>query len=975
MNDRHSEFRRTATRQRLALLILVVAVAIMAAKFFQSGEPANSQALLAQAVVLVDAKKLDEARELLETILARESDNLTARLYLGQVEWDGNQHQKAFEQWSRIPDDPPETGAMARYLEGAARLARNEAREAESRLVKAHTLDPQSKGSIEKLLEIYALQLRPDETRDVLDELRLLRPLTLQELAMELLAGTPVYGIDRHQAKLESFIQTDSNDLQSHLGLVRLKLSQGHAAEAHEILDNAPGDLTMAPNAVALLVDVHLQRGRFHQAAQLLNSTQLSADSGALSWKNYGLILAESGDRSQALTALDYASQKAVFDLDLNHRRALLAREMDDNPKAEELLKRGQVLDRIEQNAFLILRSAGRHPALVSQTILEIAEALAEIQHVDIAKEWVSAGQSVSPEHPGLEQLESELAQTAVLSRSQIESPPQQMIQLDRLADRPQEVNQPGTPSIQMKDIAAELGLGGQFDTGNSGKKWIIETVGGGVGVADFDLDGKPDLFFPQGGSALTGDDAHAPLDVLYRNQYPDKFLDVTQRANLTDRGYSQGCSFGDYNNDGAIDLFVTNVGHNVLYENNGDGTLSIVESPEITAPEAASSSVGWGDFDSDGLLDLYVVNYVEDWQRVCRNGAGEISTCLPSGFAAAQDQLLRNQGDGTFADLTASSGIVQSDGRGLGLLITDFDKDDRADIYVANDGSANFLFHNTSQSGEIRFHEIGLLAGVGVSDAGRTEAGMGIASADFDRNGLVDLFVTNFYQEENRLYLNEGDMLFRDATAESGLGLASRMVLGFGTQAVDLDFDGDEDLIVANGDIDNYEAFGRPYRMSPQVFQNVRNAQFAEVSESSGSYFQGKYLGRGVARIDVDGDGVWEVVIVHQDRPTALLRCNSTVGVTAISVRISGTNANRTGIGCEVTLDCGERQYVQALQGGCGYCCSNQPEIRFLLPAESKVRELSIRSPGGFVTTYDTLPEGEKWIVCEGYSVRSARH
>jgi hypothetical protein len=382
------------------------------------------------------------------------------------------------------------------------------------------------------------------------------------------------------------------------------------------------------------------------------------------------------------------------------------------------------------------------------------------------------------------------------------------------------------------------------------------------------------------------------------------------------------------------------------------------------------SSSAAFADLDADGNLDLYVATYVESL-KVCRAADGRVSACDPHSHEGPPDVLYRSNGDGTFTDVSEPSGVAAAeDGKGLGVVVADLDEDGKPDIYVSNDTTPNFLFANrTAPGGPLRFEERGLAAGAALNGTGEAEAGRGIAAADFDGDGRLDLHVTNFYLESNTLYRNLGEGLFEDATRQAGLTAATVPWLGFGTQAADFDLDGDPDLFVANGHIDNFEFRGEPWKMPAQVFRNRGDSRFVEVSAKSGPYFAERCLGRGVARLDWNRDGRPDLVVVNQDRPAALLTNETAETGRFARIQLHGTTSNRDAIGTRLIVTAGGRTQSIFVCGGDGITCSNErTQIIGLGPAE-RIERLEVRWPSGETTNLGDLPIGQTIIVVEGGS------
>ncbi|HLJ11287.1 MAG TPA: CRTAC1 family protein, partial [Planctomycetaceae bacterium] len=453
-----------------------------------------------------------------------------------------------------------------------------------------------------------------------------------------------------------------------------------------------------------------------------------------------------------------------------------------------------------------------------------------------------------------------------------------------------------------------------------------------------------------------------------FRNSGNGRFVDTTANTGLGDQQYSQGCAAGGYNNDGFADLALANFGTNVIYRNNGDGTFSDATAASGIGGEHWSTSLAWSDLDRDGELDLYVVNYVLDALRVCRSDKGIPKTCHVQLYEAEHDVLYLSRGDGAFDDVTDSAGIRVPDGKGLGVVIADLDDDGWPDVYVSNDGTPNFLFHNLgSQTGALKFSEVGLASGAAVGSEGAPKAGMGIACADFDGDGRLDLHVTNFYREGSTLYLNRGDLLFEDGTQRAGLVEPTKPMLGWGTQAIDLDLDGRSELFVSNGYVEHFQRPEEPWPMPPQLFYNQGEGRFAEISRASGEFFAGQYLGRGAARIDWDRDGRPDLIVVHQDRPVALLHNETQSTGRRLILLLHGVESNRDAIGARIRATSAGTAQMLEICGGDGYCASNDRRQIVGLGQALAVDVLEIDWPSGRKDRLTDIPADVELILIEG--------
>ncbi|WP_442507705.1 CRTAC1 family protein [Novipirellula sp. SH528] len=522
---------------------------------------------------------------------------------------------------------------------------------------------------------------------------------------------------------------------------------------------------------------------------------------------------------------------------------------------------------------------------------------------------------------------------------------------------------------IHFTDVAKSLGLNFVYQNGEAGESLMVEAVGGGVGVLDFDRDGHPDLLFSQGGDATAEISSSQPTASLFHNTFSssdsnDSFRDVADAAHLGQYGYGQGVTIGDYNADGFDDVYLTCVGTNTLLANQGDGTFrNVTQSSKTGDGNRWSTSAAFADLNHDGLLDLYVCNYVTYDPKHplnCRNSKGENRICHPREIPPWPNACFINQGDGSFAESAKDRGLVAPGGKSLGVAVADFNADGDPDIYVANDTTANFLFDNR---GDGHFDERGLLLGCASNYEGLLQASMGLAIADFDRNGFLDIYSTHYYEESNTLYRNLGAAGFQDITGRVGLHTPTLQSLAFGTVMQDFDGDGWQDLFVTNGHVENY-ADNPILKMRPQFFQ-YNGTRWFETSENVGDFFAGKYIGRGVATLDYDGDGDLDIAVVHQNAPSALLRNDSQRGHW-LKVEFVGHESPRQGIGCRVKVTAGEVQHVQELVGGGSYLSTHEPKLVFGLSEFDGPCDIEVHWPSGHVQRLQNIQPNQAITIEE---------
>ncbi len=505
----------------------------------------------------------------------------------------------------------------------------------------------------------------------------------------------------------------------------------------------------------------------------------------------------------------------------------------------------------------------------------------------------------------------------------------------------------------RFEDVSAARGLAHVYRNGEAGGSLMVEAIGGGVGWLDYDRDGLWDLYFNQGGDPAVVDRTDQPFDRLFRRLPPSaggRFVDVTEACGIHETGYGQGVAVGDFDDDGFDDVYVTNVGANTLYRNLGDGTFVDSTAAAGVGDERWSSSAAWADLDGDGDLDLYVCNYVryDPFHPMdCRNVKGEPRICHPRDVEHWPDECYQNLGDGSFRPVAEAWGLFGPGNKALGVAVADFTNDGLPDIYVANDTTPNFLFVNEGRGadGGMKFRESATLLGCAVDRNGMAQASMGLAVGDYDDNGWLDVYSTHFYDESNTLYRNLGASGFEDVTGLVGLHEPTLPRLGFGTAMADFNADGRQDLIIANGHVENYP--GNPLlKMKAQLF-SFNGQRFKDCSSAAGPYFEEKLVGRGVALADSDGDGDLDVAIAHQNTPAALLENRSEAGHW-LTFQFIGERSNRRGIGARVTVTSGDRTWIRELCGGSSYASTHQPLLAVGLGDRGNPCTVEVRWPSG---------------------------
>jgi len=535
----------------------------------------------------------------------------------------------------------------------------------------------------------------------------------------------------------------------------------------------------------------------------------------------------------------------------------------------------------------------------------------------------------------------------------------------------------PGTPGFELSDVTAWSGLRFTHYTGAAGRKFLPETLGAGAAFVDVDGDGFQDVIFANGTDwpGARGHTAETPR--LFRNNGRGQFRDATAGSGLDVPLYAMGIAAADYDNDGRDDLFVTAVGQSRLLRNEGDGKFSdVTDRAGFGGRSAFSTSAAWLDYDRDGRLDLFICNYVRwtpETDVFCSADGTRKSYCTPQAYPGATSWLFRNNGDGSFTDVTATAGILDPTSKALGVTVLDYDGDLWPDIFVANDTQPNKLYRNTRDG---RFIEAGLEAGLAFSEDGRARAGMGTDAADLDNSGVPSVVVTNFSGEMIGLYTPSGAGRYRDRAAQSDLGRASRLTLGFGCFFFDADLDGLLDLLVVNGHIDDAvptAAGGAPYAEPPHLFHN-RAGRFVDVASLAGAAFASPKIGRGAAFADIDTDGSLDVLVTSNGGPAKLYRNRVTGGNRALRITLRGTKSNRNGIGARVKVRTGSAWLSRMVRSGSSYLSQSELPLTFGLAGRTSADEIVVDWPGGTRDKIGPLSAGRAYVVTEGRGVTSNR-
>ena len=918
--------------------------------------------------------------------LAREPRNAAALLVAAESASCQKHPDAALEYYLRIPDDGSPAWVSGQFGAGEILVHQGRLSDGEQRLRRALACDPGHLLSHYRLAFVLGITGRRWESVSHL--LLLLRSGQFSSENLIILGD-----VDRAITMgdvLTWCLETAPDDPLTLLGEARVALVSNELPKARRLLERVA---TLLPNEVEAQVRLGallLETGQSDEYLEWQARLTPAANEHPETWIVRGLWCLQQND---SRTAVRCFWEAVVRDPDhrlANYRLGTTLRAVNAPQEAAPFLKRAEELQHFETIIDGLFRNPGdfelmRQASLVADSLGRLWEAwgwarlaLSQDSALDWPREAITRLEPLlSPDLPRT-RLENNPARQADLSSylPPDRDAPREIAGLQpRIAGLQPRIDN-SRAAIRFADMAAEAGIEFVYfnspDPSTRGAR-IFETTGGGVAVLDFDGDAWPDLYFTQGCRWPPDEKSNEHRDRLFRNLGDGRAADVTDAARLGDAQFSQGISAGDCNNDGFPDLYLANIGPNRLYLNNGDGTFADVTVLAGIRGDHWTTSCLIADLNGDSWPDLYDVNYCAGeniFSLVCGKD-GVRQSCSPLAFDAAPDQVYLNRGDGTFENVTSSSGIDVPQGYGLGIVAADFEGTGRLNLFVANDESANFYFVNQTERGDgkLKFAEQALIAGLAFDADGLAQACMGVAAGDADGNGLLDLYVSNFYNESDMLYLQQSAGLFVDRIRAAGLHDASFAPLGFGAQFLDGDLDGNPDLVLTNGHIDDLSALGQPYEMSPQLFRNIGGGRFVELkgSSSPGKFFDGKYLGRGLARLDWNRDGKEDFVVSHIGSPAALV-VNRTDGAGHfLALRFRGVTCDRDAIGTRALVTAQGRTWTSQLTAGDGYHATNERRLVFGLGNATGVDRLVVRWLSGTEQTFTDVPADADLLLIEG--------
>lgn len=957
-------------RQRTVLvagigLAVAVAAALVVWRPWNVEADAPNAPLITQARQALERGEYDQAEHLATKISRGDESWVAGQLVAGEAAMKSERFEAAFDYFRSIPRDGSSDAVTAAL--STAEVARHLGYLSEAELAYRDVLErvPDHVAAHERMAFLLGVTGRRWESQSHFLFLIRSGAVNLYQLAL-------VGDLERPMEQgdyLRQCAEKAPDDLLVKLGLAFHAVAEGRAREARgllrEVVAEAPEIVAAQAMLGELLVDAEDEAFAAWHAG-----LPSAADDSADIWYVRGLWARRHNELSAATRCFWETVRRAPSHRRGSYQLGQVLIAQDDEAGHVFAARAGKLYD-LTGAIDDVLRSDGRNEA----AMLRVTELMEELGRAWESFAWAATSAETFPQsawpRQAIERIlpqlgdgtPATLASHNLALRYDYSDLPGVAGLIDRLAGTATRAVAADTTSAIRFEERTDVGIDLVYDNGGDlstkGTR-MFEQTGGGVAVLDYDFDGWPDLYLTQGSKWKQGDTQPTTspemIDRLYRNDDGRSFIDVTTIAGLGDPGFGQGSAVGDFDGDGFPDLYVANIGHNRLYRNNGDGTFADVTEQCGLAGDTWTASCVIVDLNADGHPDLFDATYLTGsnvYTEICQ-GRG----CSPKVFSGPPDRLHLSRGDGTFAFVPDATPVENS--KGLGVVALDVETRGRPSLFISNDQVPNHYLRNlpSDDASNIRLQEEGFATGLAFNEDGLASACMGIATDDVDGNGLPDFYVTNFQDESNTLYLQDAPGLFLDATNPAGLRAPSFEFVSWGTQFLDADLDGHPDLVVVNGHIDDYRDEGGRYQMRPQFFRNTGGGRFIELpAEQAGEYFGRRYLGRGLARLDWNRDGLMEFAVSNIGDPASLMTNHSTGVGRFLNVRLHATRTARDAIGSVVTATVDGRTWTKQLVAGDGFMASNERVLQFGLGDATSVTELRIEWPSGETTTLENLP------------------